>query len=243
MTDRQSAKQRIEEQAIAEFEAKPRDSGVRRTGVAYFGHEHEVAPTDRWIVVVPVKGTAAAKSRLEASPELATAIALDTVDAAAAAPGVQAVIVVTAAEAAVAFDETDAFIIFEEEPGLAASLALGLETAATFAAPGLGIAVMLGDLPALLPEELGGALALASGHPRAMVRDAAGTGTTLVTAADGQTHALAFGAGSAAAHLAAGYVELDLDARSGLRCDVDTPDDLAALAGRLGARTASLLAG
>ncbi|MGC4943245.1 2-phospho-L-lactate guanylyltransferase [Kribbella sp. DT2] len=57
----------------------------------------QVAP---WILVVPVKRTAIAKSRLAAAypqhrPELARAFAADTVDAALASPLVRAVLVVT----------------------------------------------------------------------------------------------------------------------------------------------------
>ena len=75
-----------------------------------------------------------------------------------------------------------------------------------------------------------------------MVPDADGTGTTLVTAADGAVHSPAFGAGSRAAHLANGYVELEVGVASGLRTDVDTPEQLAALEGRLGPRTTALTA-
>jgi 2-phospho-L-lactate guanylyltransferase len=239
-SERESAKARIERQAIAEFEAKPRDTTVRRTGAAFHGRDHETEPTDRWLVVVPVKGTADAKSRLQAGADLALAIALDTVQAAASAPGVSAVIVVTHPSAAVAFDEVDAFVEMLEQPGLDTAVAAGLATAATFAAPGLGVAVMLGDLPALQPSELGTALAAAALVDRAMVADATGTGTTLITARDGASHDPAFGAGSAAAHGAAGYVPLDVPVTSGLRRDVDTAEDLAALAGRLGSRTARL---
>ena len=52
-----------------------------------------------WVVIVPVKGTARAKSRLGAHPErsqLAEAFALDTVTALLAAPAVSRVFVVTA---------------------------------------------------------------------------------------------------------------------------------------------------
>ncbi len=44
------------------------------------------------------------------------------------------------------------------------------------------VAVLLGDLPALRPEELDAALAAAARHPLAFVRDADGAGTTLATA-------------------------------------------------------------
>ncbi len=227
-SDRDSARQRIERQAIASFEKRPQNTGIRKTG-KITRPVHDPEPTREWFVVIPVKGTAGAKSRLNASSELALAIALDTVSAALAAPGVAQVVVVTSRAASVVFDETDAFVVVEDEPGLAVAIATGLATADDFSEPGRGVAILLGDLPALLPAELGGALLAATAHDRAMVPDADGTGTTLVTAADGQSHEQHFGAGSAAAHFAAGYVPLDIPADSGLRRDVDTPASLDAL--------------
>jgi 2-phospho-L-lactate guanylyltransferase len=102
------------------------------------------------------------------------------------------------------------------------------------------VAVLLGDVPALQSAELAAALALAERHPLAFVPDADGTGTVLITALVASDHAPSFGSGSRAAHAAAGYFELDLPSKSGLRRDVDTPEHLAALASRLGPRTAAL---
>ncbi len=222
----------------------PTTTGLRKTGKPV-RESHEPQPTTEWVVVVPVKGTGAAKSRFGAGDHsaLALAIALDTVEAVLATAGVTGVLVVTSEEASAVFDETDALVLVEEHPsGLSAAIALGVETAAEMAAPGRGIAVLLGDLPALRPAELAAALGVAGEHDLAMVPDADGTGTTLITAADGATHAPAFGPGSAALHRAAGYAALDVPSDSGLRTDVDTLDALQALAGRLGARTAAALA-
>lgn len=238
MSDRDSARQRIERQAIADFEKRPKNSAIRKTGRPV-KETHEPAPTTEWFVVIPVKGTRSAKSRLGASEELALAIALDTVEAAIAAPGVTGVVVVTSEAASAYFDATDAFVIVQETTGLASAIATGLETADDFGIAGRGTAVLLGDLPALTPAELGRALDAARAFDHAMVPDAAGTGTTLITAADGQVHTPAFGEGSAAAHEAAGYEALEVPATSGLRCDVDTRADLDALAARLGPRTAA----
>jgi 2-phospho-L-lactate/phosphoenolpyruvate guanylyltransferase len=191
-----------------------------------------------------VKGTPAAKSRfgdVADRERLALAIALDTVTAALAAPGVAQVVVVTSEAASVSFDETDAFVVIEEGTGLASAIATGIETANDFSEPGRGVAILLGDLPALRPDELGTALLAATRYDRAMVADAEGTGTTLTTAADGHTHAQRFGVGSAAAHRAEGYVPLDISPDSGLRTDVDTPEALTALYGRLGERTTAAL--
>jgi 2-phospho-L-lactate guanylyltransferase len=182
-----------------------------------------------WTVVIPVKGTVSAKSRLGASPKLALAIALDTVAEALAAVNV---IVVTSASIAPEFEALGARAILDAEAGLNAAARQGI------AAAGDGpVAVLLGDVPALRSADLAAALELAAQHPLAFVPDADNDGTVLIAALDPAAHAPAFGAHSRAAHLAAGYVELDIRADSGLRRDVDTPAQLAALGGRVGPRT------
>jgi 2-phospho-L-lactate guanylyltransferase len=242
--DRPSARARIERSAIQKFESKPKDTGIRRTGAPERA-VHEAAPTTEWFVVVPVRGTDASKSRLGLEPARAIAMAMahDTVAAVLATPGVAGVLVVTSEAAASDFDDLDAFILAEENPnGLDAAIAAGLDTAADFGEPGRGIAVMLGDLPALAPDELAAALEAARALPRAMVADASGAGTTLITARDGETHAPAFGSDSARRHREAGYVEIAVPVDSGLRIDVDTADDVLTLLGRLGPRSARILA-
>jgi 2-phospho-L-lactate guanylyltransferase len=245
LPSRATARAAIGRAAVEQFESRPRDTGIRKTGKPV-AESHVAEPTREWIVVIPVKGTADAKSRfgddLPDRGTLALAIALDTATAALAADSVVGVIVVTSAAVATAFDELDALVVVEHEPaGLAAAIASGIELASELGAPGRGTAVLLGDLPALTPTELDAALALAATHDRAMVPDAEGTGTALVTAADGATHATAFGPGSAAAHAAAGYAPLELPDDSGLRNDVDTLEQLTALGTRLGPRTAEAL--
>ena len=246
LPSRESARSAIGRAAVQQFEARPRDTGIRKTGKPV-AESHVVEPTREWVVVIPVKGTADAKSRFgDAVPDrgaVALAIALDTTTAALAAESVVGVIVVTNAAVASAFDDLDALVVVEHEPaGLAAAIASGIDLASALGAPGRGTAVLLGDLPALTPAELDAALALAAAHDRAMVPDAEGSGTALVTAADGATHATAFGPGSAAAHVAAGYVALELPADSGLRNDVDTLEQLTALRPRLGPHTTAALA-
>jgi 2-phospho-L-lactate guanylyltransferase len=183
--------------------------------------------------VIPVKGTPSSKSRLGATPELALAIALDTV---AAALEAASAIVVTSALAAPSFEAIGARAVVDAGGGLGASIAQGIAAVETGA-----VAVLLGDLPALRGSELAAALAVAEGHALAFVADADDEGTALITALAASAHAPAFGAGSRAAHLAAGYIELDVPRDSGLRRDVDTPDQLAALAPRVGAHTRALL--
>lgn len=192
------------------------------------------AAAANWTVVIPVKGTSSAKSRLGGSPELATAIALDSVEAAL---GAATVVVVTSATAAAEFVQIGATVVVDAGAGLIAACRQGIVAAG--AGP---VAVMLGDVPALTPAELVTALELASRHPRAFVADAENEGTVLIAAIDAAQHAPAFGPHSRAAHLAAGYVELDLPADWGLRRDVDIIEQLAAIpVGALGRRTAAAL--
>jgi len=245
LPSRETARAAIGRAAVEQFESRPRDTGIRKTGKPV-AESHVAEPTREWIVVVPVKGTADGKSRFGEVPErgaLALAIALDTVAAALAADAVAGVIVVTSVAVATAFDELDALVVVEEAPaGLPAAIAAGIELASELGAPGRGIAVLLGDLPAVTSAELDAALVLAAAHDRAVVPDAEGSGTVLVTAGDGATHATAFGPGSSGAHVAAGYVALAIPAESGLRNDVDTLEQLTALRDRLGPNTTAALA-
>ncbi len=192
------------------------------------------APTD-WFVVVPVKGGAAAKSRLGLSPDrlrssVATALARDTVAAAVAGMPPGRVLVVTAA-----VDVADWAAALGarpvEDPGGGLDAAAEAGAAAAVALGGHDVAVLLGDHPALRPEDLTTALAAAAAHSRAVVPDAAGTGTALLTTR-GLPLRPRFGPGSAARHVDAGAARLDLDL-PGLRHDVDDVADLAAAA-RLG---------
>lgn len=190
-----------------------------------------------WSIVIPVKPSAMAKSRLGASVALARAIALDTV---AAALEASAVVVVTADDAVAAEAEAlGARAVREPAPsGLDAAIAAGL--AGLDAGP---CAVLLGDLPALRSADLSAALVLASAHERAFVADAEGTGTTLVTASAGSPFIHAFGPDSARRHRELGLHELVLPPTSTLRRDVDLAEHLeqAADAG-LGPRTRAVLA-
>lgn len=179
-----------------------------------------------WTVVIPVKAPAAAKTRLaDAVPaatraELARAFALDTIDAALAAGRVTRVVVV--ADDASLAGGADHLAEPEGGQGLPAAIHHGIAHARSAAAG--AVAVLLGDLPALTPDELDAALEAAAAHPLAFVRDAEGTGTTLATATAGIGFEPRFGLDSAALHVAAGYVELE--ASAGLTHDVDTVDGL-----------------
>lgn len=199
--------------------------------------------TAGWTVVVPVKPAALGKTRLtDAAPDrgaLARAIALDTLEAAASAARVERVILVT--------DDPDLTLAAAELPkvtplpeggerGLDAAITTGMEAAGL-----VPRAALLGDLPALRPADLDAALDAAEQVERGLVTDAEGTGTTLVTARAGAVWVSAFGEDSAARHRLLGCTDLDIDAGSTLRRDVDTAEQLeAASALGLGRHTAAL---
>ncbi|MGR7023460.1 2-phospho-L-lactate guanylyltransferase [Geodermatophilus sp. URMC 62] len=200
----------------------------------------------RWSLVVPAKRLGAAKTRLRpltgpsggcVHAELVLALLADTVAAARACPEVADVVVVTDDERAAATVRACGARTVPDAPdrGLNPALAHGALAAATGA-----VAALSSDLPALRPAELAAALAAATAAPRCFVADAAGTGTTLLTAA-GVPLDPRFGRDSAAAHAATGAVAL-AGGWPGLRRDVDTPGDLAAaVALGVGTATAALL--
>ncbi|WP_282945262.1 2-phospho-L-lactate guanylyltransferase [Cellulomonas endometrii] len=213
----------------------------------------------RWVLVVPVKDARRGKTRLAdvlepgARAALVRAMALDTVEAVLAAPRVARVLVVTAdPEVGGGAGALRRARVLPEPPAAAddarggwASLDRAVSAgvaAARAEAPTAHVGVLLGDLPGLDPAELDAALAAAEAHPLAVVPDAEGTGTTLLTARTGERLQPAFGGGSAAAHQRLGHVVVDLPAGSTLRHDVDVPEDLTALLERgVGGRTGALL--
>lgn len=186
-----------------------------------------------WSLVIPVKPLMRAKSRLSASaaaalrPSLALAFAQDTVAAAASCPAVRDVVVVT--DDPLAARELGALgaLVVRDEPagGLNAALAHGARAARALH-PAAAVAALNADLPALRPEELSRVLEYARAFPRAFLADAAGIGTTLLSAAPGTPLAPAFGGPSRARHRASGAEEIPLSDVPGVRQDVDTWDDL-----------------
>jgi len=185
---------------------------------------------ERWLVVLPVKGIDA-KSRLDppagvSREALALAFALDTASAAVAVAGPGRVYAVTpAAPAAAALAELGCVVVADPRRGLNAAVAAGLERAAAGSEPRAGLAVLLGDLPALQPAHLAAALAAATGLPRAVVPDAAGSGSVLITGSGAHRPRPRFGPGSAERHRRAGHSRLDLEL-PGLRTDVDDLESL-----------------
>lgn len=197
-------------------------------------------------VVIPVKHLDRAKSRLRgAHPDhraLVLAVVRDTVTAAVAAPGVRSVLVVCEDERVVAgLGGTGADCVDERGlPGLNAALRFGARVLRG-RDPGAAVAALQADLPALVPADLGAAIAEAGGR-RAYVPDHSGRGTVLLISAPGGRLDPRFGQDSAARH-AESAVAVGWGLAS-LRHDVDTPGDLveAARLG-LGGRTAALWPG
>ncbi|THG31771.1 2-phospho-L-lactate guanylyltransferase [Naasia lichenicola] len=199
--------------------------------------------TRRWSVIVPVKGDAAAKSRLRVDDELRGALALsfatDTISAALAVPEVAEVIVVGPASLETTVRGLGARRV--DEPSgdgagrsrLNSAIREGLRRVRD---PRHATAVLLGDLPRLRPAELATALT-AVRTPRGLVPDASGAGTVLTTALAGVRHVPLFGDGSAARHRAVGYVPIPLlgppSMHIGLRGDVDTIADLGSTTDRV----------
>lgn len=209
----------------------------------------ETTPTDAWTLVVPVKRLARAKTRLVELPvdvraELALAFAADTVAAALQCPLVDGVVVVTDEPAASLLLSSLGADVVADTPdaGLNPALIHGaVEAKRLYAVSGVG--ALSSDLPALRPGELEHALDLSASVPASFVADGAGVGTTLLVARSLDEFRPQFGPRSRAKHRAAGVREIESDALSTLRRDVDTQVDLwdAERLG-LGPRTQAVLA-
>jgi 2-phospho-L-lactate guanylyltransferase len=191
----------------------------------------DVQPEALWRVIFPMKDTRLAKSRLGGVPRerrrLAIVMARDTLCAAVHASYVEGVVAVCDRE-----EDVECFALPGVTVVVRAGLALNdaiLAGAAVARADShdRNLAVLPGDLPYLRSAELDAALANSAGFPSACVGDRTGRGTTLLTARAGTDLAPAYGVDSLALHRERGAVELGIPAWSGLRRDVDVPDDLA----------------
>ncbi|MDH6197229.1 2-phospho-L-lactate guanylyltransferase [Mycobacterium frederiksbergense] len=193
-------------------------------------------------LVIAVKRLSAAKTRLapifSATTREAVVLAM-LVDTVTAASSIAPVTVVTPDEtAAEAARQLGAAVLVDPTPpGHHDPLNNAITAAeARLRATAPNIVVLQGDLPALQSHELAEALTLARGYPRSFVGDRHGTGTSALFAF-GTPLAPHFGSDSAARHRHSGAIELT-GAWPGLRCDIDTPDDLQA-ARRLGVGSAT----
>lgn len=186
-----------------------------------------------WRVLVPIKQSSNAKTRLLSATksqhdhaQLVHAIQLDTLSAVLAVakhPLIGGLSVV----ADLAFVNLPSQI--DQIPDAGGGLNTALAAAAANLSsryPADGVAAIVGDLPALRPADLLFALTIAGTHERSFVRDAGGSGTTLLAAGAGHPLDPHFGIGSALQHHESGAVEIA--SRPSLRTDVDSAEDLQA---------------
>ncbi len=195
-----------------------------------------------WTILVPLKSTTRGKSRLDVPADLrrqlALAMALDTVSAAAACAPVVAVV----------DDESDAAVLarisgvrvhLTSVSGLNESIRDGLKALPglsrrpTAGRPGVTgkVAVLPGDLPSLHAGELGQVLERCARHRFSVVADHQGVGTTLLAATDLGSLEPQYGPESYRRHRQSGAAAIELPSGSSLRWDVDVVVDLDAVSG------------
>ena len=188
------------------------------------------------VPLVPLKALAEAKGRL--APEvgplqrrlLAIAMFEDVIAALQAVPALTAPVVVSPDREVWRRADAMGCRVVEEPPG-AGDLNAALAAAAKAAGVGNGspLLVVAADLP--LASAAGLERVLAAEAPVAVVPSADGAGTNVLAWRDPASFAPSFGTDSAARHLAVpGAVRVD---DPGLSLDVDTVEDLRAVAGRL----------
>jgi 2-phospho-L-lactate guanylyltransferase len=188
------------------------------------------------VPLVPLKALAEAKGRL--APEvgplqrrlLAIAMFEDVIAALQAVPALAAPVVVSPDREVWRRADAMGCRVVEEPPG-AGDLNAALAAAAKAAGAGNGspLLVVAADLP--LASAAGLERVLAAEAPVAVVPSADGAGTNVLAWRDPASFAPSFGPDSAARHLAVpGAVRVD---DPGLSLDVDTVEDLRAVAGRL----------
>jgi len=185
---------------------------------------------DRWRVIVPVKGRLAAKTRLHppdgvARADLAHAFALDTITAVLTSVRPAQLVVVTSDKLTATFvRDQGGTVIADHGNGLNPAIRQGIRYVEVGLGPPGPTAILLGDLPTLRPEDLVDALSACGVHERAMVPDADGTGTVLLSALRPKDLHPRFGPSSADQHQQE-CVRLDLDLPA-LRTDVDDDEGL-----------------
>ncbi|MGI5509174.1 2-phospho-L-lactate guanylyltransferase [Streptomyces sp. CA-106131] len=189
--------------------------------------------------MLPVKPFTQAKSRLTAwrgasRTQLAHAFFRDTLEAVLETTGIGRVLVVTGDDQAAAEARCIGAVTVPDHPPAGLNAAISTAAAHAHAVGARGpIAVLTCDLPALRSAELVQVLASAGEHPRAVLADHTGQGTTLLAAARPQWLAPSFEGHSRHRHRLGGAHDITGVDVSSVQLDVDTPDDLR-LAVRLG---------
>ena len=224
------------------------------------------SPPQGWTVLIPMKPPAHAKSRLRQSvgeklatadtTTLATAFLQDVVAASLSAVGVDRVLVISPDSTveriavdmgadflaeATPFDRTSGETHGGSGLNHALSQAIDEIRADRAIVP---ILIVTGDVAALRSESLSTVIEIAQRDDAAcFVADQGGEGTTILALPQGTSIGLRFGIGSAAAHRAAGAVDISDDVEPDARIDIDTSHDLAvALAYGVGTHTAEAVA-
>jgi 2-phospho-L-lactate guanylyltransferase len=207
-------------------------SGIRAAGAAHGAGD--VA------LIIAVKRLAAAKTRLapvfsaRTRESVVLAMLMDTLAAAGRVRSLGSITVITPDDAAAAAAiDLGADVLADPTPeGHPDPLNNAIASAERAVGSSFAnIVVLQGDLPALQTQELNEAIVAARQHRRSFVADRPATGTAALFAF-GSPLNTQFGSDSSARHRTSGAIELT-GAWPGLRCDVDTPNDLAA-ARRLG---------
>jgi 2-phospho-L-lactate guanylyltransferase len=195
----------------------------------------------RTAAVLPVKSYARAKQRLGDAigdrQELAAAMVADVLDALAAVPEIDHVVVVTAEPlAARAAEDAGATVVDDpDEAGQSAAAARGIDAALVRGAE--RVLLVPGDCPTLDPREVATLLERRGGV--VIVPDRHGSGTNALLLEPPQVMPPSFGAGSFARHAALAWAagaDVKVAELPSLGLDVDTPADLAALRAALETR-------
>jgi 2-phospho-L-lactate guanylyltransferase len=189
------------------------------------------------VAVVPIKAFGEAKSRLaavlddEEREDLVAHLFEGVLEACDGATSVDASIVVAGDPIGVLLgDPSRRLTMLERQPGLAGALALADEQLERMGAA--ASLVVVADLPIVSAADLDALVAAAPEGPCIVVAPTADGGTGALYRRPATVIATAFGAGSAAAHLAAAEgagvaaVSVTID---GLSVDLDTPSQLADL--------------
>lgn len=199
----------------------------------------------RTLAVLPVKRFDAAKQRLRARLDaparaaLAEAMLGDVLAAVAGSSEIDGVAVVTAEARASALARSVGAEVLPDVHDAGQSPAAAIGIARALASECHRVVLLPGDTPLLAPADLDGlgARAGAAGLGAAIVSDRHGSGTNALLLSPPGAIPPSFGPDSLARHVAsarAAGVVYAVERISALEHDVDTPEDLAALAARLG---------
>ncbi|MFL6090185.1 MAG: hypothetical protein ACJ71Z_08605 [Aeromicrobium sp.] len=189
-------------------------------------------------VVVLAKNTIGAKTRLQLprdqARQVALALATSTVRTVVSADSVGTVLVVTG-DPDIARDalHAGAAVVAEPRPlGINLAAAKGRRQAFEVR-PSAPVAVMVADLPYLLPSDIDGVVDEFHAIRRSLfVADRLGDGTTFLIHGHDRRPGIRFGQSSASKHRRLGYQEAHT-ATPGLRSDLDNREDFERLDGRI----------